>query len=111
MKNTDKVTLTIGQLKRLMEASKTTMYYAVCVFGPDDNPFIDHDYSIGYFSSYDDALDACEKDANRYINQLGLLKNMIEKSYNLSEYCIISVETRNDENNRYWQIRKVPLNI
>jgi len=112
MKNVDKVTVSLLQLKRLVKESSEPLWWAVCVSNINTDPFDEHEYTLGYFGDFSDAKDECIKDMNRYIREILIDKMHVEekdirKYRSLKNDCIVGVETKYDEDSRFWLIKPV----
>lgn len=105
--------------KMELEESKEPLWWAVCVRSLDDDPFDDHEYTLGYFGDWADAKKECIKDMNRYINDK-LIGKDIRKYEHMKNDCIVGVETNNtpsddfvsnSDDTRFWLIKPVDFSI
>ena len=105
-------TITFKKLKRIVKESRETLWWAVCVSNINTDPFDDHEYTLGYFGDFADAKNECIKDMNRYIRET-LINGMHVDEKDIRQYrslkndCIVGVETKYDDDSRFWLIKPV----
>ena len=97
--------------KRLRE-KREIMWWAVCVKDLDTDPYDEHEYTIGYFGDFSDAKTECIRDMDKYIrdvlkDKMLLSDKDIRKYRSLKNDCIVGVETKYDEDSRFWLIKPV----